>query len=60
MMSRALSGSFQKSGDSVRAFRSSRRASAVSQSKMPPQQAQHLLDFGDGFFGLGTHGGTLD
>jgi hypothetical protein len=23
---------------------------------MPPQQAQHLLDFGDGFLGFGTHG----
>jgi hypothetical protein len=57
MMSRAFSGSLQKSGDSVLAFRSSSLASAVSQSKMPPQQAQHLLDFGDGFFSLGAHGG---
>jgi hypothetical protein len=55
MMPRAFSGSLQKSGDSVRAFRSSSRASAVSQSKMPPQQGQHLLDFGDGFFGFGPH-----
>jgi hypothetical protein len=55
MMSRAFSGSLQKSGDSVRALRSSRRASAVSQSKMPPQQVQHLLDFGGGFFSLGAH-----
>jgi hypothetical protein len=23
---------------------------------MPPQQVQHLLDFGDGFFGNGLHG----
>jgi hypothetical protein len=23
---------------------------------MPPQQVQHLLDFGDGFFGFGAHG----
>jgi hypothetical protein len=22
---------------------------------MPPQQAQHLLDFGDGFLGFGAH-----
>jgi hypothetical protein len=55
MISRAFSGSDQKSGASVRALKSSRRASAVSQSKMPPQQVQHLLDFGDGFLGFGTH-----
>jgi hypothetical protein len=23
---------------------------------MPPQQGQHLLDFGHGFLGLGFHG----
>jgi hypothetical protein len=55
MTSRALSGSDQKSGASVRALKSAKRASAVSQSKMPPQQVQHLLDFGDGFFGFSAH-----
>jgi hypothetical protein len=55
MTSRAFSGSLQKSGDSVRLFRSSSRACAVSQSKMPPQQVQHLLDFGDLLFSLGAH-----
>jgi hypothetical protein len=55
MATRAFSGSFQKSGDSVCAFSAARRTSAVSQSKMPPQQGQNLLDFGDGFLDFRTH-----
>jgi hypothetical protein len=55
MISRALSGSFQKAGFSVRAFRSSSRACALSQSKMPPQQARHLLDLGHDLFGFRAH-----
>jgi hypothetical protein len=55
MVTRAFSGSLQNSGDSVCAVSASRRSCAVSQSKMPPQQAQHLLDVGDGFFDFRTH-----
>jgi phosphoglycerate dehydrogenase-like enzyme len=55
MIGRAFSGSAQKFGFSVRAVRSSSRAWAVSQSKMPPQQVQHLLDFGDGLGRFGAH-----
>jgi hypothetical protein len=60
MISRAFSGLFQRSGDSDWAFSASRRGSAVSQSKMPPQQAQRLLDFGDDLFDFHTHGISLD
>src|SRR5690554_3238906 len=56
MVVRAFSGSFQNSRDSVCAVSASRRSSAVSQSKMPPQQGQNLLDFGDGLFNFRTHG----
>jgi hypothetical protein len=46
-------------GSSARAFSSSRRRLAISQSKMPPQQADGLLDFVDGADDLGTHGRVL-
>jgi hypothetical protein len=59
MSSRAFSGSFQKSGDSDWAFRLSMRGWAVSQSKMPPQQAYDLLDFKDDLLDFHTHGQTL-
>jgi hypothetical protein len=55
MVTRAFSGSLQNSGDSVSAVSAARRSSAVSQSKMPPQQGQHLLDFGHGLFDFRTH-----
>ena len=51
----AASWSFQRLGSSARAFSSSRRLSAASQSKMPPQQAQGLLDLVDHGLGLGAH-----
>jgi hypothetical protein len=57
----AFSGLFQSEGSSAFAFSSSSRRCAVSQSKMPPQQCQRLLDLlGDGLCfcthleGLGT------
>jgi hypothetical protein len=40
----ALTGSFQKSGRSERAFSSARRFSATPQSKTPPEQADGLPD----------------
>jgi hypothetical protein len=52
----AFSGEFQKSGLSTAAFSSARRCCALSQSKMPPQQADHLLDFIDGGLDFGAHG----
>jgi hypothetical protein len=55
MVTRAFSGLFQNSGDSVCAVSASSRSSAVSQSKMPPQQGQNLLDVGDGGFNFRTH-----
>jgi hypothetical protein len=55
MIGRAFSGSAQKFGFSVRAVRSSSLAWAVSQSKMPPQQAYDLLDFGDDLGDFGAH-----
>jgi hypothetical protein len=58
-MARAFSGSLQSSGDSDWALSASRRSWAVSQSKMPPQQGQHLLDFGHGLFDFGFHGHIL-
>jgi hypothetical protein len=41
---------------SARAFSSSRRRKALSQSKMPPQQVDGLLDLVGGALNLGTHG----
>ena len=51
----ARCGSFQKSGASALAFSSSRRRTALSQSKMPPQQGERLLDLVDGSFGFCAH-----
>ena len=52
----AACGLFQSLGSSARLFSSARRACAVSQSKMPPQQRQGLADgFGE-FLGFGAHG----
>jgi len=47
---------FQIDASSARAFSSSRRRTDLSQSKMPPQQGDSLLDLFDGAFGLGAHG----
>ena len=55
----AAAGSFQSAGSSALAFSSSRRRQAVSQSKMPPQQGEGLLDVVDGAFGFGAHGGDI-
>ncbi len=57
----AAAASFHSAGSSARLFSSSRRASATSQSKMPPQQRDGLLDLfveGVGFSGHdGSQGG---
>jgi len=47
---------FQIDASSARAFSSSRRRTDLSQSKMPPQQGDGLLDLFDGAFCLGAHG----
>jgi hypothetical protein len=47
---------FQSEGSSALAFSSSRRRVDLSQSKMPPQQAEGLLDLIDGSLNFGTHG----
>ena len=54
----AATGSFQMAGSSALAFSSSRRRSDLSQSKMPPQQSDGLLNLGNGTFGLGAHDGS--
>jgi hypothetical protein len=59
MTLRAFCGLLQKVGSSARRFRSSRRADAVSQSKMPPQQRQGLADGVGVLLGVGAHGGLL-
>jgi len=53
----AAAGSFQIAGSSARAFSSSRRRRATSQSKMPPQQGDGLLDIVYGAGDFGTHAG---
>ena len=53
------SASFQSVGSSARAFSSARRAVATSQSKMPPQQRDRLLDLLVEGVGFGGHGGQL-
>ena len=53
----ARSLSFQRLGSSEMAFSSSRRLTAFSQSKVPPQQRQRLSDRFGGRFDLGSHGG---
>jgi len=52
----ARAPSFQRSGLSAAAFSSSSRRSALSQSKMPPQQGQRLLDLLSQMSDLGAHG----
>jgi hypothetical protein len=52
----ARAGSFQRFGSSTAAFSSARRFWDLSQSKMPPQQAQRLLDLVDLGLGFGAHG----
>src|SRR5688572_14861958 len=52
----AFSGISQSCGSSASAFSSSRRRSALSQSKMPPQQGQGRSDLPRQSFNLGTHG----
>jgi hypothetical protein len=51
----ARSASFQSSGFSAAAFSSSSRRSASSQSKMPPQQGERLLDVFGQVGDLGAH-----
>ena len=51
----ARSESFQSSGFSASAFSSSSRRTASSQSKMPPQQGQRLLDLLGHVGDLGAH-----
>src|SRR5215470_15860759 len=51
----AFSGLSQSCGSSADAFSSSRRRSALSQSKMPPQQGQGRADLPRQSFDLGTH-----
>jgi hypothetical protein len=53
----AASASFQRLGSSALAFSSARRRVEVSTSKMPPQQADGLLDRFDERFGFGAHDG---
>jgi len=53
----ARAASFQSSGFSASAFSSARRFCALSQSKMPPQQGQALLDLLGQMSDLGTHCG---
>src|SRR6185295_19163955 len=49
-------GTFQMAGSSALAFSSARRRVDLSQSKMPPQQGERLLDLFDGALDFGTHG----
>ena len=51
----ARSGEFQRLGSSAAAFSSARRVLARSQSKMPPQQADRLLDLVDDRLDFGAH-----
>jgi len=53
----AACASFQMAGSSALAFSSSRRRLAASQSKMPPQQGDGLLDFVNGAGDFRSHGG---
>jgi hypothetical protein len=52
----ALDGFCQRLGSSASAFSSDRRVSAISTSKMPPQQLQGLLDFGKEGLNFSAHG----
>jgi len=51
----ASCGLFQIAGSSALAFSSSRRRVDLSQSKMPPQQGDGLLDVVDGALDFGAH-----
>jgi hypothetical protein len=51
----AAAASFHSAGSSARLFSSARRASATSQSKMPPQQRDGLLDLFVQGVGFGGH-----
>ena len=51
----AAAASFHSVGSSARLFSSARRASATSQSKMPPQQRDRLLDLVVQGVGFGGH-----
>jgi hypothetical protein len=53
----ARSASFQSWGFSAAAFSSARRSTAWSQSKMPPQQGETLLDLFGEMLDLGAHSG---
>jgi len=55
----AFCGSLQKLGSLASAFSSSRRRTALSQSKMPPQQLQGLLDLGRYGFDFVAHRASL-
>src|SRR6185437_11113185 len=52
----ACSALSQSVGSSTRAFSSSRRRSAGSQSKSPPEQLDRLLDVGLGGLDIQSHG----
>jgi hypothetical protein len=53
----ARSGESQSLGSSTAAFSSASRRFARSQSKMPPQQANGLLDPSDNVLDFGAHSG---
>jgi hypothetical protein len=55
----ASCGLFQIEASSAFAFSSSRRRTDLSQSKMPPQQGDSLLDVFDGAFDFGAHEGLV-
>jgi hypothetical protein len=55
----AAAASFHSAGSSARLFSSARRASAASQSKMPPQQGNGLLDVVNGARDFRAHGGDI-
>jgi hypothetical protein len=51
----AAAWEFHNEGSSARAFNSASRFSALSQSKMPPQQGQRSSDLRHHRFGFATH-----
>jgi hypothetical protein len=51
----AAAWEFHKEGSSARALSSASRFSAISQSKMPPQQGQRSSDLRHHRFGFATH-----
>jgi hypothetical protein len=52
--------SFHRLGSSACRFNSASRARALSTSKMPPQQAERLLDLVDDGLDFGAHGKADD